>query len=114
MITLNLFIQRTHLYLALFLLPWLFMYGISSFFFNHPAALEDGISPWKVRFDRPYEINVPEGSDLRAVGARILQDSGLKGSFGVYRPDSDTFHRFATPATSWTRPLHKSSMSCRV
>ena len=40
-----------------------------------------------VRFDRPYQIAVPQTGDLRETGARILQDNGLLGSFGVYQPN---------------------------
>lgn len=92
--TLNLLLRRTHIYLALFLLPWFFLYGISSLFFSHSRYFDelyknDGVPQWKVRFDRPYHIELPGSGDLRAVGARILQDAGLKGAFGVYRPNPE-------------------------
>jgi hypothetical protein len=92
--TFNLFVRRTHIYLALSLLPWFFMYGISSYFFNHPDYFaerykNDGIPQWTVRFDRPYQIEVPVEGDLRAVGAQILKDAGLDGAFGVYRPNAE-------------------------
>lgn len=90
--TLSLLLRRTHIYLALLLLPWFLMYGVSSFFFSHPSKWENGQSPWKVRFERPYEIETQEGTDLREVGARILQENGLQGSFGIYRPNADKLY----------------------
>ncbi len=90
--TLNLLLRRTHIYLALFLLPWFLMYGVSSFFFSHPPKREDGQSQWRVRFERPYEIAIPEGADLRAIGTRVLQEHGMQGSFGTYRPNADKLH----------------------
>ena len=47
--TLNLILRRTHIYLALFLLPWFGMYGISSLPFSHPEwfmpTLYDRMAP---------------------------------------------------------------------
>jgi hypothetical protein len=82
--------RRTHLYLGLFLLPWFFMYGVSSVPFSHAAWVQsfykDGVPDWTLRSERPYEIEVPPGNDLRAVGARMLEDSGVEeGAFGAYR-----------------------------
>lgn len=86
--------RRTHLYLAMALLPWFLMYGVSSLFFSHGQFFDDldkasGVPLWNQRFERTYAIHVPEAGDLRAVGARIMQDNGLTGSFGVYRQTPD-------------------------
>jgi hypothetical protein len=87
--TLNLLLRRTHIYLALFLLPWFAMYGISSLPFSHPEWFKppQGEPERTVRFDRYYQITMPQTSDLRETGTRILQDNGLQGSFGVYQPN---------------------------
>lgn len=82
--------RRTHLYLAMALLPWFLMYGASSLVFSHGRYFDDldkakGLPLWTQRFDRPYSIEVPESGDLRAVGERIMKDSGLSGAFGSYR-----------------------------
>lgn len=84
--------RRVHLYLGVALVPWFLMYGISGLFFSHGAYFarwfEAGGRPqWTVRFDRPYARQVPDGADLPTVAAAILQDAGLEGSFGVYRPN---------------------------
>ncbi|MBI3281777.1 MAG: hypothetical protein HYZ57_18285 [Acidobacteria bacterium] len=81
--------RRLHLYLALTLLPWFLMYGISSFPFAHhgifDAVYNDGVPLWKVRFDKPYAIEAPKQGDLRPIGARVMAENGLEGSFGTYR-----------------------------
>jgi hypothetical protein len=82
--TFLLFVRRLHLYLGLFLLPWVVLFGLSSFPFNHPVPVQPR---WSVRVDRASAINVPEGADLRTLGARIMADAGLTGGFYVNRPN---------------------------
>jgi hypothetical protein len=88
--TYNHFNRRLHLYLALTLLPWFFMYGISSLPFSHGSFFQrldeaKGLPLWTKRFEKNYEIQIPEGNELRPVGAQIMRDHGLQGAFGVYR-----------------------------
>jgi hypothetical protein len=87
----NLFVRRLHLYLALSLIPWFLIYGVSSIPFAHNSWIDrfyrDGKPTWSLRFEKPYEIAIPEGADLREIGARIKQDVGLEGAFGAYRPN---------------------------
>jgi hypothetical protein len=82
------FNRRLHLYLAMFLMPWFLMYGVSSFPFNHQKLAEsifhDGGPMWTTRFDRPCDIPV-EGLPLEQIGARMVKDAGLNGTFGTYR-----------------------------
>jgi hypothetical protein len=83
--------RRTHLYLALFLLPWFLMYGVSSVPFSHGAYFEEldkqsGKPLWIPRLEKTnYEVAIPEGDDLRTVGEQIVRDAGLQGTFGTYR-----------------------------
>ena len=82
--------RRAHLYLALVLLPWFLMYGVSSIPFSHNQYFEDrdkakGIPLWTKRFERTYEIAIPEGQELLATGGRIMSDNGLSGAHGTYR-----------------------------
>jgi hypothetical protein len=88
------FNRRLHLYLGLTLLPWFLMYGVSSIPFAHNQYFEardkaKGVPLWTTRLDQKYVIEVPEGSELRATGARIMKDLGLEGSFGAYRQSPD-------------------------
>ncbi|HRJ21996.1 MAG TPA: hypothetical protein PLF84_23335, partial [Bryobacteraceae bacterium] len=84
------FNRRAHLYLGLGLLPWFLVYGVSSIPFAHSQYFEEldkakGLPLWKLREERKYRIAVPAEGDLRPVGARIMKDLGLEGSFGTYR-----------------------------
>jgi hypothetical protein len=79
-----LFVRRLHLYLGLGLLPWVTMFGLSSYPFNHPAQVQP---KWTVRFDRPYTLDVPAGADLHTTGARIHADAGFSGGFYVNQPN---------------------------
>jgi hypothetical protein len=91
------FLRRLHLYLGLGLLPWLFMYGISSLPFAHNQYFNDrdaanGVPLWQPREERPFEAPVPAGADaLREFGRGILDHTGLSApNFGVYRANPNT------------------------
>jgi len=84
------FNRRLHLYLGLTLAPWFLMYGVSSIPFAHNQYFEardkaKGLPLWTTRLEQKYSIEVPAAGELRAVGARIMKDLGLKGAFGAYR-----------------------------
>lgn len=87
--------RRVHLYLALFLLPWFLMYGVSSIAFSHGPYFEEldkakGIPLWTQRFERSYEKAVPEGPELRAFGGQLLKDMGIPmTSYGAYRQNAN-------------------------
>jgi hypothetical protein len=90
--------RRVHLYAALSLLPWFVVYGVSSIPFSHPQwgdnYYNDGVPLWKLRFERPYDVPVPEG-DLRPLGRQILKDTGINASFGVYRQSETQINVYA-------------------
>jgi len=84
--------RRLHLYLGMALLPWFFMYGISSVPFAHNQFFEQrdaakGLPLWTLRAERTLDRPVPEGADgLRAFGAALLKEAGIDGtSYGTYR-----------------------------
>lgn len=80
--TLNKAIRRTHLYLAMFLVAWFSMYGLSTIPMNHAnfgKLYDDGVPAYKIRFEREYHIDIPPEADLRNTAARILGDAGLEG-----------------------------------
>ena len=78
-----LFVRRLHLYLGLFLLPWVVLFGVTSYPFSHPAPVQP---KWTVQQDRAYSLDVPAGADLRTIGARIHTDAGFGGGFYVNQP----------------------------
>ena len=90
--------RRTHLYLGLFLMPWLFMYGASSFILIHQSWFRLEKPPeWEPLFERTYSRPAPvQGSnnepELRAAAQQILKDCHLEGAFWVDKPNPDTVH----------------------
>ena len=91
--------RRVHLYLGLALLPWFFMYGISSLPFAHSAFFDvrdaaKNLPLWTLRADRTVDVPLPaaaadgqfDDKALRAFGASLLHEAGIAGtSFGAYR-----------------------------
>jgi len=84
--------RRLHLYLGLALLPWFFMYGISSVPFAHNQFFEQrdaakGLPLWTLRAERALDVPVPQDTaGLRAFGATLLKDAGVAAtSYGTYR-----------------------------
>ena len=85
--------RRTHLYLGLFLMPWLLMYGVSSFIVIHqPWFKADKPPAWEPVFEKEYRRSVSESGDLRATAQEILKDCNMEGAFWVNKPKPDTLH----------------------
>jgi hypothetical protein len=84
------FNRRLHMYLGLFLLPWFFVYGLSSVPFSHPGLGQSvyGRPSWTLRFERPYELPVAADAPLKEIGAAIARDAGVEGTYGAYRPNA--------------------------
>ncbi len=92
--------RRTHLYLGLSLLPWFFMYGISSF----PLAHKSKPARWSVTMERDYKLPpIEPGAHLDGIAAKVIQDLGLpnNGQFGAYQDGQGRLQiymsRFITP-----------------
>jgi len=98
-------IRRIHLYLGLFLLPWFFLYGVSSIPFSHNTFFQQryGAAEWSVRFDRAYELDIAPEASPRQVGERILQDAGLTGAFGANRAGDGRWNVYRHDFWSATR-----------
>ncbi len=98
MITFDKINRRTHLYLGLFLMPWLLMYGVSSLIVIHQSWFKLGEAlPWEPVFEKTYDrpVNtqgVNNEPDLRAAAQEILKDCNLEGAFWVDKPNPDTLH----------------------
>jgi hypothetical protein len=88
MITFDRINRRTHLYLGLVLIPWVMMYGISSFIISHHAWFRsDKEPPWETLFEREYQHPVADQADVRAVAREILKENNLEGAFNAQRPN---------------------------
>ena len=86
MLSPSLLIRRSHMYLALFLFPWLLMYALSTAAMNHRALLA-GAGPPAYEREREvvYDGVFPEGADLRGISRQILASLDLDGAHGVNR-----------------------------
>lgn len=88
--------RRLHLYLGMFLFPWVLMYAFSSMVFNHLPAIREwdgrGNPQWTTRWERDYQLPVPAEADLRQVGRQLLEDQGLESPFFAGRPQPDTLN----------------------
>ncbi len=86
------FNRRLHLYLGLALLPWFFMYGVSSVPFTHNQYFQEldaskGLPLWTEFEEGTLDIAIPEDNDeLRAFGAAVLAKVGMEPKlYGAYR-----------------------------
>jgi hypothetical protein len=81
-----LFVRRTHLYLGLFLLPWVIMFGVSSIPLNHAGY--NGQPTWTAIGGGPFSADPPASpapDGLRPLGAQMMNAAGINGGFYVYR-----------------------------
>jgi hypothetical protein len=80
-------IRRTHLYLGLFLLPWVVMFGASSYPINHTGEATPAV--WTRVAEEPFNADVPpQGESLRPLGEQMMAAAGLSGAgFYVNRPN---------------------------
>lgn len=89
MVTFDRINRRTHLYLGLILIPWVMMYGFSSFIISHHAWFRaETPPPWNPLFEREYHRPVPAQGDLREIASEILRDNNLDGAFFAQRPNA--------------------------
>ena len=83
--------RRTHLFLGLFLMPWLLMYGVSSLFLIHQSwSRGDKELAWEPLFEKAYRRPASDQGDLRATAQAILKDCNLEGAFWPHKPKPDT------------------------
>ena len=87
---LNLVFRRTHLYLGMLLIPWVFIYAFSTFIFNHGSyfrTFRGEPSDWVKKWEKEYEVDLPQGQqNLRKLGNEILQEHGISNMrYGVRR-----------------------------
>ncbi|HEY7500000.1 MAG TPA: hypothetical protein VH740_15880 [Vicinamibacterales bacterium] len=77
------------MYLALFLFPWVLMYGLSTLVMNHRAYFTarygSGAPPFEIERTIAYDGVFPDNADLRAISRQILASLDLDGAHGVTR-----------------------------
>jgi len=98
-------VRRTHMYLALFLFPWMLMYAVSTLAMNHRALFVDlyGPDPAPFQMERKavYDGVFPEHANPGAIARQLLASAGLQGAHGVTRRTDGTIvvnrHDLLTP-----------------
>ena len=82
-------VRRTHLYLALFLFPWVLMYALSTLVMNHRALFVgmygEGPIPFVEERRLTYDGAFAETAELRTISTAILTSVDLDGAHAVAR-----------------------------
>ena len=86
----NLIFRRTHLYLGMLLIPWVFIYAFSTFIFNHRPTFKSfrgKPSDWVQQWEKDYQVDLPEGQEkLKILAGKILKENGIEEKrYGVRR-----------------------------
>ena len=79
-------LRRIHMYLALFLTPWVLMYGLSTMVMNHHQslrALYGGAPAFSMERELTYERSFDEDAAAGQIAREILIDLDLDGRFRV-------------------------------
>ena len=83
----SLLIRRIHLYLALFLTPWMLMYAISTIAMNHRAWFESyyggHVVEWKHVSEEKFAPDLEPDASRRDVANAILAHLGIEGAHNV-------------------------------
>lgn len=85
-------LRRCHLYVGLFLSPWVLMYTFSTFVMNHRTWFRGANTPppvWSEERQLRYEGTLPAQAAPRQVGAQLLASLGLDGAFVANRRAAD-------------------------
>lgn len=103
---LNLIFRRTHLYLGMFLVPWIFVYAFSTFMLNHGPVfrqLRPGPDAWSQVWEKNYSASPPEsqGALREWAGAILAEHDLVVGAYGVQRNQQ----RILINAPRFLRPL---------
>jgi hypothetical protein len=78
------FVRRAHLYLGLFLLPWVIMFGVSSLPLNHNTSLTP--ATWTLVAEHRFDAEVPAaGENLRPLGRDMMNAAGIDGGYFINR-----------------------------
>jgi hypothetical protein len=81
-------VRRLHLYSGLFTLPWVLLYGVTAFLFNHPGAFPDQphVAFGKAEIEGTPLQSLPEPRELaRRVVAALEAQAGRPAGAGPYR-----------------------------
>ena len=80
-------VRRSHMYLALFLSPWILGYAISTLTMSRRWT--GGAPVYVVERQVPYQSRWPPGTPPREIARQILLDMDLDGAHAVQGPAAD-------------------------
>jgi hypothetical protein len=86
---LNLILRRIHLFLTLFLLPWLLIYTVSTIMLNHNSHLPTLKHEFIVESETTYPGSFEEGTDPSVMALELLRHLGVEGAHQENRRNSD-------------------------
>jgi len=88
------FIRRSHMYLALFLSPWLLMYAVSTVVMNHREVFVEkygsAAPPYEKERELTFEVAFPVGANPAQMARQILDSLDLDGAHTVARRGDGT------------------------
>lgn len=80
-------VRRVHMYMGLFLIPWMLMYAVSTMVMNHREFVQSFYStkaPAMVtERELEYSHSFPSDATPQQIGQQILRDIGLEGTHRV-------------------------------
>jgi hypothetical protein len=79
-------IRRSHMYLGLFLAPWLLMYAASTFVMNHRAWFHSpDAGPPRFEKEREHVLSshIPAEAAPRDIAVSVLRELGMEGTHNV-------------------------------
>jgi hypothetical protein len=85
-------LRRTHMYLALFLAPWVLIYTLSTFVMNHREWFRGHNAPppaFEKEREFTYDGSFPENARPRDIGLQLLQSLQMDGAFQANRRPRD-------------------------
>lgn len=83
-------LRRTHMYLALFLFPWLLMYALSTLAMNHRSWFTGPPPAFERERELVYDGLFPENAAPRAMSQQLLASLDLDGAHTVTRRNDGT------------------------
>ena len=83
----NLIFRRVHLYLGMLLIPWVLIYALSTFTFNHRDWFRGQFNQpdsWTQLWKKEFKADVPRQQlKLKEWARGVLDENGIKGGFNV-------------------------------
>ena len=91
----SILIRRTHMYLALFFMPWIVMYSLATLFFNQgirqfAAESEGPPISFQKEAEHTYSETFPEDTPPGEIARQILEHLGLSGTHNANRRPNGT------------------------